>query len=173
KGAGRADRTSTDLAHRGRGVVRAFGDPNQQQCRPVGVRLGVSRGSVRGRRTGPGRKTLRSAPLASVAGAPRTNGGEPDEHPDGADRSSEGMLHTPLCDLLGIEFPIIQAGMGMGSSAELAVAVSNAGGLGSLGCFRRPPEDLERQLALIRERTGRPFAVNHLISELDETTVAM
>ncbi len=91
----------------------------------------------------------------------------------GADRSSEGMLHTPLCDLLGIEFPIIQAGMGMGSSAELAVAVSNAGGLGSLGCFRRPPEDLERQLAVIRERTGRPFAVNHLIAELDETTVAM
>ena len=35
-------------------------------------------------------------------------------------------LHTPFCDLLGIDFPIIQAGMGMGSSAELAVAVSNA-----------------------------------------------
>jgi nitronate monooxygenase/enoyl-[acyl-carrier protein] reductase II len=83
------------------------------------------------------------------------------------------MLRTQLCELLGIEHPIIQAGMGMGSSAELAIAVSNAGGLGSLGCFRRPPEDLERQLAIIRERTSRPFAVNHLISELDETTVAM
>ena len=70
-------------------------------------------------------------------------------------RSGGGILHTPLCDLLGIEFPIIQAGMGIGSSAELAVAVSNAGGLGSLGCWRRPPEDLERQLALIRERTSR------------------
>src|SRR5438874_2679336 len=88
-------------------------------------------------------------------------------------RPGDLVLRTPLCDLLGIEFPIIQAGMGMGSSAELAVAVSNAGGLGSLGCFRRPPEDLERQLAVIRERTGRPFAVNHLIAELDETTVAM
>lgn len=86
---------------------------------------------------------------------------------------SGGDLHTPLCDLLGIEFPIIQAGMGMGSSAELAVAVSNAGGLGSLGCFRRPPEDVERQLSIIRQRTDRPFAVNHLVTELDETGFAM
>ncbi len=83
------------------------------------------------------------------------------------------MLHTPLCDLLGIEFPIIQAGMGIGSSAELAVAVSNAGGLGSLGCWRRPPENLERQLSVIRERTSRPFALNHLVPELDETAFAM
>ena len=82
-------------------------------------------------------------------------------------------LHTPLCDLLGIEFPIIQAGMGMGSSAELAVAVSNAGGLGSLGCWRRPPADLEKQLSVIRERTSRPFAMNHLVPELDETAFAM
>lgn len=89
--------------------------------------------------------------------------------------SSRGgqLLHTPLCDLIGIEFPIIQAGMGMGSSAELTVSVSNAGGLGSLGCFRRPPEDLEKQVSVIRERTNRPFAVNHLVAELDETTFAM
>jgi enoyl-[acyl-carrier protein] reductase II len=86
---------------------------------------------------------------------------------------SGGGIHTPLCDLLGIEFPIIQAGMGMGSSAELAVAVSNAGALGSLGAWRRPPEDLERQLSVIRERTSRPFAVNHLVTELDETAFAM
>lgn len=82
-------------------------------------------------------------------------------------------MHTPLCDLLGIEFPIIQAGMGMGSSAELAVAVSNAGGLGSLGCWRRPVADLARELAVIRERTSRPFALNHLVPELDETAFAM
>src|SRR5919198_6039666 len=86
---------------------------------------------------------------------------------------SRGALHTPLCDLLGIDVPIIQAGMGMGSSAELAVAVSNAGGLGSLGVWRRPPEDLERQLSVIRERTSRPFAMNHLVTELDETAFAM
>ena len=49
------------------------------------------------------------------------------------------MLHTPLCTLLGIEFPIIQAGMGAFTSAELAAAVSNAGGLGSVGTFPYAP----------------------------------
>lgn len=43
------------------------------------------------------------------------------------------MLHTSLYDLLGIKYPIIQAGMGVFTSAELVAAVSNAGGLGSLG----------------------------------------
>ena len=55
------------------------------------------------------------------------------------------MLHTPLCTLLGIEFPIIQAGMGVFTSAELAAAVSNVGGLGSVGTFLRPVEDLPQQ----------------------------
>ena len=82
------------------------------------------------------------------------------------------MLRTPLCDLLGIEVPVIQAGMSIYTSAELVIAVSNAGGLGSLGCWRRPPEDLARQLSLIRERTTRPFAVNHVVPDLDEAAFA-
>ena len=45
------------------------------------------------------------------------------------------MLRTPLCDLLDIEYPIIQAGMVAATSADLVAAVSNAGGLGSLGAF--------------------------------------
>lgn len=77
------------------------------------------------------------------------------------------MVRTPVCDLLGIEFPIVQAGMGPFTSAELVAAVSNAGGLGSLGAGR-PADDLRRQLALIRELTDRPFAVNHLVPTLDE-----
>jgi len=48
---------------------------------------------------------------------------------------------------LGIEFPIIQAGMGAFTSAELAAAVSNASGLGSVGTFLRPVEELPQQLA--------------------------
>ena len=73
------------------------------------------------------------------------------------------MPQTPLCTLLGIEFPIIQAGMGAFTSAELAAAVSNAGGLGSVGTFLRPVEDLPQQLARLRAGTSRPFAVNHLV----------
>jgi nitronate monooxygenase/enoyl-[acyl-carrier protein] reductase II len=68
----------------------------------------------------------------------------------------EQMLHIPLCTLLGIEFPIIQAGMGAFTAAELAAAVSNAGVLGSVGTFLRPVEDLPQQLALYGQGPGGP-----------------
>ena len=47
------------------------------------------------------------------------------------------MLRTKFCDLVGIEVPVVQAGMSIYTSAELAAAVSNAGGLGSLGVWQR------------------------------------
>src|SRR5438045_29909 len=78
-----------------------------------------------------------------------------------------------ICELLGIEVPIIQAGMSLFTSAELVAAVSNAGALGSLGCWRRPAEDLARQVAMIRERTDRPFAINHVVPALDEAAFAL
>ncbi|MBC8280090.1 MAG: nitronate monooxygenase [Chloroflexi bacterium] len=81
------------------------------------------------------------------------------------------MLRTLLCDLLGIEIPIIQAGMSVLSSAELVAAVSNAGGLGSLGAWRRPPENLSQQLSLIRELTDKPFAVNFVVPEINEDSL--
>jgi enoyl-[acyl-carrier protein] reductase II len=83
------------------------------------------------------------------------------------------MLHTPVCELLGIEFPVIQAGMGPLTSAELVAAVSNAGGLGSLGAGLRSPAELKQQLAQTRELTQRPFAVNHLLSMLNEDALAL
>ncbi len=83
------------------------------------------------------------------------------------------MLRTPLCDLLGIEFPVIQAGMGLFTVAELVAAVCNAGGLGSLGASQRPVDDLRRQLALTRILTDRPFAVNHLVPTLNEEAFAL
>jgi enoyl-[acyl-carrier protein] reductase II len=83
------------------------------------------------------------------------------------------MLRTPLCDLLGIEFPIIQAGMSRFTSAELVAAVSNAGGLGSLGCDLRSVDDITMQLARTRELTNRPFAVNHLLLTLNEKAFSL
>lgn len=71
------------------------------------------------------------------------------------------MLRTPVCDLLGIDYPIMQAGMGpFGSGASLAAAVSNAGALGSLGGALRSSEDLRAGIRNIKELTNRPFAVN-------------
>jgi enoyl-[acyl-carrier protein] reductase II len=77
-------------------------------------------------------------------------------------------LHTKLCDLLGIEAPIIQAGASIYTSAELAAAVSNAGGLGSLGVWQRSTSDLESSLRALRAATDRPFALNHVVPDLDQ-----
>jgi enoyl-[acyl-carrier protein] reductase II len=74
------------------------------------------------------------------------------------------MFHTPICDLLGIQYPIIQAGMGPFTSAELVAAVSNAGALGSLGAGGRPLESFKEDLTKTRKLTDRPFAVNFTIS---------
>lgn len=62
--------------------------------------------------------------------------------------------------LLGTELPIIQAPMAGSNGAALAVAVSNAGGLGSLPCAMLSPEQMREELAAIRAQTGRPFNVN-------------
>ncbi len=84
------------------------------------------------------------------------------------------MLRTPLSDLLHIEHPIIQAGMGpFGSGAELAATVSNAGALGTLGAAGRPLEELERQLAIVRELTDRPFAVNLVLPMVTDENVRL
>jgi enoyl-[acyl-carrier protein] reductase II len=83
------------------------------------------------------------------------------------------VLRTPLCDLVGIEAPVIQAGMSIFTAPELVVAVSNAGGLGSLGAWQRPADQLDRDLASIREQTDRPFAVNHVVPDLDDAGFAL
>jgi len=65
-----------------------------------------------------------------------------------------------LQDLLGIELPIIQAPMAGVQDSALAIAVSNAGGLGSLPCAMLSPDALRRELATLRERTDKPYNVN-------------
>ena len=52
------------------------------------------------------------------------------------------MLRTRICDLLGIEHPIVLGGMGSGTSPPLVAAVSNAGGLGVLGVARLSPQEI-------------------------------
>ncbi len=70
------------------------------------------------------------------------------------------MIKTPLCDLLGIEYPIIQGGMAWAATAELAAAVSNAGALGIIGGGNAPPEEVARQIRLAKELTDKPFGLN-------------
>lgn len=82
------------------------------------------------------------------------------------------MLHTPLCDVLGIDVPIICAPFGPWDSVELATAVCAAGGLGSLGTAIRSLPELQDQWARLRGRTDRLFAINHTVRPLDEDAFA-
>jgi len=67
---------------------------------------------------------------------------------------------TTFRQLLGIELPIIQAPMAGVQGSALAIAVSNAGGLGSLPCAMLSPQQIRQELAAIRAGTGQPFNVN-------------
>ena len=78
------------------------------------------------------------------------------------------MLRTPICDLLDIEVPIIQAAIWPATAPELVAAVSEAGGLGSIGSVFESAESVKRQIERVRELTERPFAVNHVVPLLDE-----
>ena len=78
------------------------------------------------------------------------------------------MLRTPVCDVLGIEAPIMQAAIWPATAPELVAAVSDAGGLGSIGSVFESAESVERNIARVRELTSRPFAVNHVVPLLDE-----
>jgi enoyl-[acyl-carrier protein] reductase II len=71
-------------------------------------------------------------------------------------------LHTPICDLLGIEYPILLAGMGGVSLSKLVAAVSNAGGLGVMGAATLGPEELREEIQKTRDLTDKPFAVDLL-----------
>ena len=72
-------------------------------------------------------------------------------------------LHTPICDLLGIRYPIFLAGMGGASTPRLAAAVSNAGGLGILGAAACQPDELRAWIAETRKLTDKPFGVDTLL----------
>ena len=78
------------------------------------------------------------------------------------------MLRTPLCDRFGIEVPIILAPMGTCTSAELAAAVSNAGGLGGIGSLFRTTAAVTRDIELVKKLTNRHFAINHVPQTLDK-----
>ena len=73
-------------------------------------------------------------------------------------------IATPLCSLLEIDLPIIQAPIGSATTPELAAAVSNAGGLGHLAATWLTPADLEARIQSTRMLTPRPFAVNLVLA---------
>lgn len=80
-------------------------------------------------------------------------------------------LRTPLCDLLGIDVPVLLAGMGGVSYAQVCAAVSEAGGFGTLGMASETPEGIRREMREVRRLTDRPFGVD-LLAALPERMLA-
>ncbi len=69
-------------------------------------------------------------------------------------------LRTPICDLLGVRYPIVQTGMGWVAGARLTAATSAAGGLGVLASATMTYEQLSSAIKEVRDRTDHPFGVN-------------
>jgi NAD(P)H-dependent flavin oxidoreductase YrpB (nitropropane dioxygenase family) len=69
-------------------------------------------------------------------------------------------LRTALCDLVGVEFPIVQTGMGWVAGARLASATSSAGGLGIIAAATLTFDELRDAIHEVKERTDKPFGVN-------------
>ena len=82
------------------------------------------------------------------------------------------MIHTPVCDLLGIRYPILQGGMAWIADAELAAAVSNAGGLGIISAMNAGGDWVREQIRKAKSLTAQPFGVNIMLASPHAEEVA-
>ncbi|MCL6119781.1 MAG: enoyl-[acyl-carrier-protein] reductase FabK [Deltaproteobacteria bacterium] len=73
------------------------------------------------------------------------------------------MIKSPICDILGIKYPVFQGGMAWASNHRLAAAVSNAGGLGIIGAGQMPPDIVVQEIRKAKESTDKPFGVNLIL----------
>lgn len=73
------------------------------------------------------------------------------------------MIHTRICDVLGIDHPVLLGGMASVTAPDLAVAVSEAGGMGAVGGSYIDADRMQEVAADIRARTDKPFAINFLL----------
>ena len=75
----------------------------------------------------------------------------------------ESKIRTPLCDLLGIEYPVFQGGMAWIADGKLAAAVSEGGGLGIIAAGNAPGDAVREQIQVAKSLTSRPFGVNIML----------
>ncbi len=79
------------------------------------------------------------------------------------EQGMEIVMRTRITELLGIEYPIIQGGMAWVADANLAAAVSKAGGLGLIGAASAPAEWVREQIREVKRQTDKPFGVNIML----------
>jgi len=77
-------------------------------------------------------------------------------------------IRTPLCEQLGIDYPIFSVGFGESATPELVAAVSRAGGCGVLGGC--PADEIRRRISQVRRLTDRPFGQNIIIANFDDAS---
>ena len=82
-------------------------------------------------------------------------------------------IHTKICDILGVEHPVLLAGMGGVSYAEVCAAVSAAGGFGSLGMAGLSPYQIGEQMARVKDLTDKPFGVDLLTAQPESLTASV
>ncbi len=73
------------------------------------------------------------------------------------------MFNNKICQLLNIQYPIVQGGMAWVATAELAAAVSNAGGLGVIGAGHMPPDALQAEIRKVKALTNKVYGVNVML----------
>ena len=82
------------------------------------------------------------------------------------------MIHSPICEILGIEKPIFQGGMAWIADARLAAAVSNAGGLGLISSINAGTEAVREEIRKARRLTDKPFGVNIMLAAPNAADIA-
>ena len=73
------------------------------------------------------------------------------------------MIHSPICDMIGIRYPVFQGGMAWIADGKLAAAVSEGGGLGIIGAGNAPAGYVREQIKILRSLTSQPFGVNVML----------
>lgn len=73
------------------------------------------------------------------------------------------MIKSPICEMLGIKYPLFQGGMAWIADGELAASVSEAGGLGIISAMNLDGEYLRKQIKTAKEKTDKPFGVNIML----------
>ena len=73
------------------------------------------------------------------------------------------MIQSPICEMLGIRYPVFQGGMAWIADGSLAAAVSEGGGLGIIGAGNAPPSYVREQILIAKKLTDQPFGVNVML----------
>ena len=73
------------------------------------------------------------------------------------------MIKSPICELLGIEYPVFQGGMAWIADGNLAAAVSNGGGLGIIAEGNAPGSYIAEQIKIAKRKTDKPIGVNIML----------